>query len=84
MNGKTARSAASQLSFRLVCASVDAQNFWLVGNRPDRPKMARVVSDHHPQPHIVVTVVRMVVVAVRRARVVPIVVERPAAQHAVV
>jgi len=47
-------------------------------------RVQRVVSDHHPKPDVVVTVMRVVPVAVRRARVVPIVVPRAAPQHAVV
>jgi hypothetical protein len=42
------------------------------------------MSDHHPQPDIVVTITYVVPVAVRRARVPLIVVERAAAQNAVV
>jgi len=38
------------------------------------------MSDHHPQPDIVVTITYVVPVAVRRARVPLIVVERAAAQ----
>ena len=42
------------------------------------------MSDHHPQPDIVVAIVRMVVVAIRTARVPLIIVPRAAPQHAAV
>jgi hypothetical protein len=42
------------------------------------------MSDHHPQPDIVVTITYVVPVAGRRARIPLIVVERAAAQQAVV
>jgi hypothetical protein len=42
------------------------------------------MSDHHPQPDIVVTITYVIPVAVRRAHVPLIVVERAAAQNAVV
>jgi len=48
---------------------------------PDCEGLKDVGRAHQPKTNVVVTIVRMVVIAKRRARVVMIVVPRPAAQH---
>ena len=50
------------------------------GARPEKGQRS-MGSQYHPKPNVPVTVVRVIVVAVRSARIVGIVVPRPAPQH---